>query len=79
MVSASALGPLMTQGGHYGHRDSGSNLGSATTFTELSLSGLRVERRPRRLNLDVYPYLPRARVETTLAKAYMGLLGGEGP
>ena len=25
----------------------------------------RVERRPPRLDLDIYPYLPRARVETT--------------
>ena len=28
----------------------------------------RIERRPPRLNLDVYPYLPRARVATTSAK-----------
>ena len=34
----------------------------------------RVERRPPRLDLDVYPYLPRATVETTRVKAYMGLL-----
>ncbi len=36
----------------------------------------RIERRPPRLNLDVYPYLPRARVETTSAKSYMSLLSG---
>ena len=36
----------------------------------------RIERRPPKLNLDVYPYLPRARVDTTSARAYMGLLGG---
>lgn len=35
----------------------------------------RIERRPPRLDLDVYPYLPRATVETTLVSAYMGLLG----
>jgi len=35
----------------------------------------RIERRPPKLNLDVYPYLPRARVDTTSARAYMGLLG----
>ncbi len=29
----------------------------------------RIERRPPRLDLDVYPYLPRARVETTSAQA----------
>ena len=34
----------------------------------------RIERRPPRLNLDVYPYLPRARVATTSARSYMGLL-----
>ena len=34
----------------------------------------RVERRPPRLDLSIYPYLPRATVETTSAKAYMGLL-----
>ena len=34
----------------------------------------RIERRPPRLNLDIYPYLPRARVETTSADAYMSLL-----
>ena len=36
----------------------------------------RIERRPPRLNLDVYPYLPRARVATTSAKSYMSLLPG---
>ena len=35
----------------------------------------RVERRPPRLDLDVYPYLPRARVATTAAASYMSLLG----
>lgn len=34
----------------------------------------RVERRPARLDLSVYPYLPRANVEKTSAKAYMRLL-----
>ncbi len=34
----------------------------------------RVERRPPRLDLSIYPYLPRANVETTSAKAYMRLL-----
>jgi transposase len=38
----------------------------------------RIERRPPRLDLDVYPYLPRARVATTSAKAYMSLLSGAG-
>ena len=35
----------------------------------------RVERRPPRLDLDVYPYLPKACVETTSAGSYMSLLG----
>jgi transposase len=39
----------------------------------------RVERRPPRLDLEVYPYLPRARVETTSARAYLDLLGGSRP
>jgi hypothetical protein len=39
----------------------------------------RVERRPPRLDLDVYPYLPRARVATTVAASYMSLLGGGAP
>ena len=39
----------------------------------------RVERRPPRLDLDVYPYLPRARVTTTSAASYMSLLSGAAP
>ncbi|MFQ5923614.1 MAG: IS21 family transposase, partial [Anaerolineales bacterium] len=35
----------------------------------------RVERRPPRLDLDIYPYLPKACVETTSAASYMSLLG----
>jgi hypothetical protein len=38
----------------------------------------RVERRPPRLDLSIYPYLPRATVETTSAKAYMRLLCAHG-
>ena len=36
----------------------------------------RVERRPPRLDMAVYPYLPKAKVATTLARDYMGLLAG---
>ena len=36
----------------------------------------RVERRPPRLDLDIYPYLPRARVETTKPASYMSLMSG---
>jgi len=36
----------------------------------------RIERRPPRLDLTVYPYLPKARVAMTSARDYMGLLAG---
>jgi transposase len=39
----------------------------------------RIERRPPRLNLTVYPYLPRANVATTSATAYLDLLSGAAP
>jgi hypothetical protein len=35
-----------------------------------------IERRPPRLDLSVYPYLPRATVAATSARTYMGLLTG---
>nr|WP_319567042.1 IS21 family transposase [Cohaesibacter marisflavi] len=34
----------------------------------------QVEKRPARLDLDVYPYLPRATVEATLAADYLSLM-----
>jgi hypothetical protein len=37
----------------------------------------RIERRPPRLDLDDYPYLPSARVDTTSASSYMSLLVGD--
>ena len=36
----------------------------------------RIERRPPRLDLTVYPYLPKATVATTSARAYLDLLAG---
>ena len=36
----------------------------------------RIERRPPRLDMTVYPYLPRAHVTMTSAKTYMSLLAG---
>ena len=36
----------------------------------------RLEGRPPRLDLELYPYLPRVRVGTTSAKEYMTLLSG---
>jgi transposase len=37
----------------------------------------RIERRPPRLDMTIYPYLPRATVATTSARSYMELLAGE--
>jgi len=37
----------------------------------------QVERRPPKLDLDIYPYLPRANVGTTSAASYMSLLSGD--
>jgi transposase len=39
----------------------------------------RIERRPPKLDLTVYPYLPRVAVATTSARTYMALLGGSHP
>ena len=36
----------------------------------------RVEKRPPRLDLDVYPYLPRAHVAQTSAASYLCLMTG---
>ena len=36
----------------------------------------RIERRPPRLDLKIYPYLPQVTVTTTMAKAYLSLLAG---
>ena len=36
----------------------------------------RIERRPPRLDLKIYPYLPRATVTITSARAYLSLLAG---
>jgi hypothetical protein len=38
----------------------------------------RIERRPPRLDMTIYPYLPKATVTTTSARAYMALLAGAG-
>ena len=38
----------------------------------------RIERRPAKLSLDAYPYLPVAAVETTSAASYLSLLAGGG-
>ena len=36
----------------------------------------RIERRPPKLDLDIYPFLPAARVETTKPVSYMSLMAG---
>jgi hypothetical protein len=36
----------------------------------------RIERRPPRLDMTVYPYLPQAKVATTSARSYLDLLAG---
>ena len=38
-----------------------------------------IEERPARLDLECYPYLPKAQVQTTLARQYMELLQGVQP
>ncbi len=38
----------------------------------------RIERRPPRLDLKIYPYLPQATVSTTSARSYMSLMAGAG-
>lgn len=38
----------------------------------------RVEKRPARLDLDVYPYLPEANVAKTRAASYMCLMSEDG-
>ncbi len=37
----------------------------------------RVEKRPPKLDLDIYPYLPRATVARTSAASYMCLVSGD--
>jgi transposase len=36
----------------------------------------RIEERPAKLDLDIYPYLPKASVGTTSPSSYMSLIGG---
>ena len=38
----------------------------------------RIEGRPQRLDLELYPYLPRVTVTTTSARDYMALILGSG-
>ncbi len=52
------------------------NLGAIGYDAVKHLVLCRIERRPPRLDLDIYPYLPRARVETTRPASYMSLMPG---
>ena len=53
------------------------NLGAVGFDAVKHLVLCRLEGRPPRLDLELYPYLPRVRVNTTLAGDYMALLSGK--
>jgi hypothetical protein len=51
---------------------------SAISFDAVKMLLLaRLENRPARLDLTVYPYLPAATVGTTDPRAYLGLIAGQ--
>ncbi len=49
-------------------------LGALSFDAVKHLALCRLEGRPPRLDLELYPYLPRVRVSSTCAKDYMTLL-----
>jgi hypothetical protein len=51
-------------------------LGAASFDAVKQLILCRIERRPPRLDLSAYPYLPKANVGTTRAADYAALLQG---
>ncbi len=51
-------------------------LGAISFDAVKHLALCRLEGRPPRLDLELYPYLPRAKVNTTRAGEYMTLLSG---
>ena len=51
-------------------------LGAISYDAVKHLSLCRLEQRPPKLDLELYPYLPRAQVQTTSAKAYLRLIQG---
>lgn len=51
-------------------------LGAASFDAVTQLVLCRIERRPPRLDLSAYPYLPKANVGTTRAADYAALLEG---
>ena len=54
------------------------NLGAVSYDAVKHLVLCRIEDKPPRLDLQNYPHLPRARVETTSAESYMALYSGDG-
>ena len=51
-------------------------LGALSFDAVKHLALCRLEGRPPRLDLELYPYLPRVRVNTTSARDYLALLSG---
>ena len=57
-----------------GHRTMPCSLGTISFDAVKHLLLCRIERRPPRLDLENYPHLPLAEVQTTQAADYMALL-----
>jgi len=51
--------------------------GAISYYGVKHLALCRIDHRPPKLNLDVYPFLPKTQVTTTSAASYMSLLGEE--
>jgi hypothetical protein len=49
-------------------------LGTISFDAVKPLAVARIERRPPRLDLDAYPHLPRANMQTTQAASYAALI-----
>ncbi len=62
---------------HGGVRDA-LRLGAVSFDAIKHLVLCRVEGRPQRLDLELYPYLPKVTVTTTSAGDYMALMSGDG-
>ena len=67
---------------HFSHREVHHAVKDALRLRAVSFDAVkhlvlcRMEGRPPRLDLELYPYLPRVRVSTTCARDYMTLLSG---
>ena len=67
---------------HFSHREVHHAVKDALRLGAVSFDAVkhlvlcRMEGRPPRLDLELYPYLPRVRVSTTCAGDYMTLLTG---